>query len=255
MALIEFKNVCVDFAIYNASGRSLKKRLIQVATGGQIGADHEGRVVVRALENLTFSLRDGDRVGLLGHNGAGKSTLLRVLSGVYEPSSGAARIEGKVGSLIDISLGIDHEATGRENIYTRGALLGIGRAQMRQHLDEIIAFSELGDFIDMPLRTYSSGMHLRLAFAVSTILRPQILLMDEWLSVGDEGFRHRAEARLNKMVEATNILVLASHSRDLILHTCNRVIWLEHGKVRMSGDPRTVTDAYFGQMPREREAA
>ena len=255
MALIEFENVSVDFAIYNASGRSLKKRLIQVATGGQIGADGEGRVVVRALENLTFSLRDGDRLGLLGHNGAGKSTLLRVLSGVYEPSSGSARIKGKVGSLIDISLGIDHEATGRENIYTRGALLGITRAEMKQHIDEIVEFSELGDFIDMPLRTYSTGMHLRLAFAVSTILRPEILLMDEWLSVGDEGFKHRAEARLGKMVAATNILVLASHSRELVLHTCNRVIWLEHGKIRMDGDPQTVTDAYFGRVPMELAAA
>lgn len=255
MALIEFENATVEFAIYNATGRSLKKQLLQMATGGQIGADERGRVVVRALEDLTFSLRNGDRVGLLGHNGAGKSTLLRVLSGVYEPSSGNARIEGKVGSLIDISLGIDHEATGRENIYTRGALLGITRAIMRQHIDEIIEFSELGHFIDMPLRTYSTGMHLRLVFAVSTILRPEILLMDEWLSVGDEGFRHRAEARLTSMVEATEILVLASHSRELILNTCNRVIWLEHGKIRMMGDPGTVTDAYFGRTPNELQAA
>lgn len=255
MALIEFENATVEFAIYNATGRSLKKQLFQIATGGQIGSDERGRVVVRALENLTFSLHDGDRVGLLGHNGAGKSTLLRVLSGVYEPSSGSARIQGKVGSLIDISLGIDHEATGRENIYTRGALLGITRASMKQHIDEIIEFSELGGFIDMPLRTYSTGMHLRLVFAVSTILRPEILLMDEWLSVGDEGFKHRAEARLAGMVEATRILVLASHSRELIMNTCNRVIWLEHGKIRMMGDPRTVTDAYFGVVPSELHAA
>lgn len=255
MALIEFKNATVEFAIYNATGRSLKKQLFQMATGGQIGSDERGRVVVRALENLTFSLRNGDRVGLLGHNGAGKSTLLRVLSGVYEPSSGSVCIEGKVGSLIDISLGIDHEATGLENIYTRGALLGITRASMRQHIDEIIEFSELGEFINMPLRTYSTGMHMRLVFAVSTILRPEILLMDEWLSVGDEGFRHRAEARLTSMVEATNILVLASHSRDLIMSTCNRVIWLEHGRIHMMGDPKTVTDAYFGVMPNALHAA
>lgn len=255
MALIEFDKATVDFAIYNASGRSLKKQLIQMATGGQIGADDRGRVVVRALEDLSFTLRDGDRVGLLGHNGAGKSTLLRVLSGVYQPSAGSARIVGNVGSLIDISLGIDHEATGRENIYTRGALLGITRAKMRKHIDEIIAFSELGDFIDMPLRTYSTGMHLRLVFAVSTILRPEILLMDEWLSVGDEGFKHRAEARLKGMVEATNILVIASHSRDLILNTCNRVIWLEHGRIHMMGDPKTVTDAYFGVPQGELHAA
>ncbi|MBP0628106.1 ABC transporter ATP-binding protein [Cupriavidus sp. AcVe19-1a] len=246
MASIEFKDVCVDFPIYNASGRSLKKRLIQVATGGQLGADQQGRVVVRALEGLSFTLRDGDRVGLLGHNGAGKSTLLRLLSGVYEPSSGNARIKGEIGSLIDISLGIDPEATGRENIYLRGGLLGMTKAQITSQIENIIEFSELGDFVDMPLRTYSTGMHLRLAFAVSTIVRPEILLMDEWLSVGDEGFKHKAEARMTELVQSTNILVIASHSRDLVLHTCNRVIWLEHGKVRMDGDPQSVVPAYFG---------
>ena len=246
MAYIEFNNVCVDFPIYNANGRSLKKRLIQVATGGQLGSDQQGRVVVRALEGLSFTLKDGDRVGLLGHNGAGKSTLLRLLSGVYEPSSGAARIEGEIGSLIDISLGIDPEATGRENIYLRGGLLGMTRSEIAAQIDEIIEFSELGDFVDMPLRTYSTGMHLRLAFAVSTVVRPEILLMDEWLSVGDEGFKHKAEARMSELVRSTNILVIASHSRELVLHTCNRIIWLEHGKIRMDGDPQTVAAAYFG---------
>lgn len=246
MALIDFQNVCVDFPIYNANGRSLKKRLIQVATGGQLGADPQGRVVVRALEDLSFTLKDGDRVALLGHNGAGKSTLLRLSSGVYEPSAGVARIEGEIGSLIDISLGIDPEATGRENIFLRGGLLGMTRREISNRIDEIIDFSELGDFVDMPLRTYSTGMHLRLAFAVSTIVRPEILLMDEWLSVGDEGFKHKAEKRLTELVESTNILVIASHSRDLVMHTCNRVIWLEHGKIRMDGDPNSVCHAYFG---------
>jgi lipopolysaccharide transport system ATP-binding protein len=246
MASIEFENVSVDFAIYNANGRSLKKRLMQVATGGQIGADKEGRVIVRALEGLTFSLHDGDRVGLLGHNGAGKSTLLRLLGGVYEPSSGRAKVDGEIGSLIDISLGTDPEATGRENIYMRGALLGMPRAQIKKRIDEIIDFSELGDFVDMPLRTYSTGMHLRLAFAVSTIVRPEILLMDEWLSVGDEGFKRKAEERMTELVAATNILVIASHSRELILHTCNRVLWLEHGKIKMDTDPQTAVAAYFG---------
>jgi len=246
MALIDFQNVCVDFPIYNANGRSLKKRLIQVATGGQLGADPQGRVVVRALEDLSFTLKDGDRVALLGHNGAGKSTLLRLSSGVYEPSAGVARIEGEIVSLIDISLGIDPEATGRENIFLRGGLLGMTRREINNRIDEIIDFSELGDFIDMPLRTYSTGMHLRLAFAVSTIVRPEILLMDEWLSVGDEGFKHKAEKRLTELVESTNILVIASHSRDLVMHTCNRVIWLEHGKIRMDGEPNSVCHAYFG---------
>jgi len=246
MASIHFDNVAVDFPIYNASGRSLKKRLISVATGGQLGSDPMGRVVVRALEGLSFTLRDGDRVGLLGHNGAGKSTLLRLLSGVYVPSQGNARIDGEIGSLIDISLGIDPEATGRENIYLRGALLGMNKAELAERMEDIIAFSELGDFIDMPLRTYSTGMHLRLAFAVSTTVRPQILLMDEWLAVGDENFKHKAEERMRTLVQSTNILVIASHSRELILETCNRVLWLEHGKIRMDGPAADVVAAYFG---------
>jgi len=246
MASIVFDKVCVDFPIYNASARSLKKRLFQVATGGQISANSSGRVIIRALEDLTLTIKDGDRVGLLGHNGAGKSTLLRLLSGVYEPSSGRAEIKGEIGSLIDVSFGIDPEASGRENIYLRGALLGLTRAEIKAKLDEIIDFSELGDFIDMPVRTYSSGMHLRLAFSVSTIIRPEILLKDEWLSVGDEGFRVRAEARMNELVESTHILVIASHSRELVRDTCNRAIWLEHGKIKMDGTPEEVTQAYFG---------
>jgi lipopolysaccharide transport system ATP-binding protein len=246
MALVEFDQVNVDFPIYNASARSLKKRLFQVATGGQLGADGGGRVVVRALENLNFKIEDGARVGLLGHNGAGKSTLLRLLSGAYFPSSGRASIVGDVGSLIDISFGIDHEASGRENILLRGSLLGLSRAQIKDKLEEIIEFSELGDFVDMPVRTYSTGMHLRLAFAVSTVIRPEILLMDEWLSVGDEGFQAKASIRMNELTAATNILIIATHSRELILSTCNRVIWLEHGKIRMDGSPEEVVTAYFG---------
>ncbi len=246
MASIEIKNVIVDFPIYNANGRSIKKRLIQVATGGQLGADQQGRVIVRALEGLTFTFKDGDRVGLIGHNGAGKSTLLRLLSGVFEPSSGSVRTEGEIGSLIDISMGINPEATGRENIYLRGCLLGMKRSEITAQIDHIIEFSELGNFVDLPLRTFSTGMLMRLAFAVSTIIRPEILLMDEWLSVGDEGFKHKAEARMAELVQSTNILIVASHSRDLIMHTCNRVIWLEHGKIRMDGDPDTVVTAYFG---------
>jgi lipopolysaccharide transport system ATP-binding protein len=245
MASIKFSNVCVEFPIYNASSRSLKTRLTHIATGGQIGGDAHGHVVVRALDNLSFILKDGDRLGLLGHNGAGKSTLLRLLGGIYEPSSGIVDINGTIGSLIDISLGIDPEATGRENIFIRGALLGMTKAVIKNQIDDIIDFSELGNFVDMPLRTYSSGMHLRLAFAVSTILRPEILLMDEWLSVGDEGFKHKAEQRMIELVQSTNILVIASHSRETILETCNRVIWLEHGKIRMDNKPSLVVAAYF----------
>ncbi len=246
MALIEFSNVCVDFPVYNASGRSLKKNLMQVATGGRIGSDNGGRVVVRSIDNLNFTLTDGERVGLIGHNGAGKSTLLRLLSGVYYPTGGTVHREGDVGSLIDISLGIDPEATGRENIFLRGGLLGMTKRDIQLAFDSIVTFSELGDFVDMPLRTYSSGMHLRLAFAVSTLLRPEILLMDEWLSVGDEHFKHKAEARLKDLVRSSNILVIASHDRELVQDVCTRVLWLEHGRIRADGRPEEVLQAYFG---------
>lgn len=245
MAKLTLKNVAVDFPIYNANGRSLKNKLVQIATGGKISADSSGRVVIRALENLDFCLEDGDRVALVGHNGAGKSTLLRVLSGVYQPNIGSVSREGSIGTLIDISMGIDIESTGRENIYVRGSLLGLKKAEIKTQIDDIIDFSDLGDFIDMPVRTYSSGMHLRLAFSVATILRPEILLMDEWLSVGDSAFRSKAEQRLASIVNETSILVLATHSQELIEGTCNRVIWLEHGKVRMDGPVDAVVPMYF----------
>jgi lipopolysaccharide transport system ATP-binding protein len=202
--------------------------------------------MVRALSNISFEFNDGDRVGLVGHNGAGKSTMLRALSGVYAPTRGKAIIRGEIGSLIDISLGINPEATGRENVFVRGQLLGLTKKEISERYDEIVDFAELGDFIEMPVRTYSSGMHLRLAFAVSTVVRPEILLMDEWLSVGDENFKHKAEARLTKMVDATKILAIASHSRELIEKVCNRVIWLEHGQVKMDGSVAEVLSAYFG---------
>lgn len=246
MASIEFKHVSIDFPIYNTSSRSLKNSLLRIATGGQLEADGKGCVVVRALDDLNFSIKDGERVALLGHNGAGKSTLLRALSHVYAPSSGTVRIKGQIGSLIEISLGIDPEFTGRENIYFRGRLLGMTKAEIIKHTDHIIEFSGLGNFIDMPLRTYSTGMHLRLAFAISTLLRPEILLMDEWLSVGDEDFVHKAEARMKEIVQSSNILVIATHSYELVINTCNRAIWLEHGKIKMDGDAKKVADAYFG---------
>lgn len=246
VAQIVFDHVSIDFPIFNATGRSLTSKILKVATGGKLDADPNGRVMVRALTDISFSLKDGERVGLVGHNGAGKSTMLRALSGVYAPSRGTALLDGEIGSLIDISLGINPEATGRENVFIRGQLLGLTKSEIAARYNEIVEFAELGDFMEMPVRTYSSGMHLRLAFAVSTVVRPEILLMDEWLSVGDENFKHKAEERLAALVDATKILVIASHSRELIEKTCNRVIWLEHGQVKMDGSVAEVVPAYFG---------
>jgi lipopolysaccharide transport system ATP-binding protein len=171
---------------------------------------------------------------------------LRALGGVYAPTEGFVSVVGRVGSLIDISLGINPEATGRENVLIRGQLLGIPKREMMEKYEEIMEFSELGDFMEMPVRTYSSGMQLRLAFAVSTIIRPEILLMDEWLSVGDENFRSKSEQRLSKLVSRTEILVVATHSRQLLESVCNRVIWLEHGAIKMDGTVEEVAPAYFG---------
>lgn len=242
---ISLQNVCVDIPVFNSQGRSLKKTVMGIATGGKIGLTETGKTIIRSLNNINLDIFPHERIGLIGHNGAGKSTLLRVLSRVYTPSSGKAIIEGKIGSLIDISLGIDGEATGIENIFLRAALLGIPKKEVEQAMPEIIEFTQLGQFIEMPVRTYSTGMHMRLAFAVSTMISPDILLMDEWLSVGDEAFQHKAEERLNKLIERSNVLVIASHSRKLIERCCTRVLWLEHGRIKLDGSPSEVCPHYF----------
>jgi len=246
MTSIELTDVSVEFPVFNAASRSLKNKMLSVATGGAIDRRGDGLVIVRGLEDVSFSLKEGDRVGIIGHNGSGKTTLLRVLSGIYQPTSGSAVIRGECVSLINISLGIDPEATGRENIRLRAAMMGIRPEKLREQFDEIAEFTGLGDFLDMPFRTYSSGMQLRLAFSTSTAIRPEILVMDEWLSTGDENFRHKADKRLREIVDTTKILVLASHSRELLRNNCNRILWMERGRVLMDGSADEVLPAYFG---------
>lgn len=246
MSHITLNEVCLDFPVYNADARSLKSSLVNVATGGQLRAGNKGGVTVRALDDITLSIGPGERVGIVGHNGSGKSTLLRVLNGVYRPSSGTVEIDGELGSLIDINIGINPEATGLENITMCAALMGIPKNVLADRLSDIVEFSELGNYIAMPVRTYSTGMQMRLMFSIATTMTPQVLLMDEWLSVGDEGFVKKAEERLGKLVSGTDILVFASHSRDTITKTCNRLIWLEHGRIKADGDVLEVADAYFG---------
>lgn len=245
MSFISLKNVTVDIPIYNSQSRSLKKTFMGFASGGRIGLSEKGFSIVRSLTDITLEIRDGERIGLLGPNGAGKSTLLRVLGGAYIPTGGEAIIGGKVGSLIDVSLGIDSESTGIENIYLRAALLQIPKKVVDVQLDSIVEFTELGEFINMPVRTYSSGMHMRLAFAVSTMIRPEILLMDEWLSVGDLNFQKKAEQRLNDLIKRSSILVIASHSRQLIEKCCTRAILLENGHIKMDGSAKEVCASYF----------
>ena len=198
------------------------------------------------LHGIDLQIKKGETHVLMGPNGAGKSTLLRVLGGAYIPTGGEAIIGGKVGSLIDVSLGIDSESTGIENIYLRAALLQIPKKVVDEQLDSIVAFTELGEFINMPVRTYSSGMHMRLAFAVSTMIRPEILLMDEWLSVGDLNFQQKAERKLNELIQRSSILVIASHSRQLIEKCCTRAVLIENGIIKLNGPAKDVCASYFG---------
>ncbi len=229
MSHLLLNNVNVDFPIYNTTGRSLKNQLMQAATGGRMGSNEKGRVVVRALQNICLDLKEGDRLGVVGHNGAGKSTLLRVISGVYEPTEGFIKIKGKITSMIDLSLGMDGEATGIENIFLRGALLGFNRKWLSSKISDIVDFAGLGDFIRMPLRTYSTGMQMRLAFSIATLAQPEILLMDEWLNVGDADFQEKAQHRFQEIVRKSSILVIATHSPELVAKVCNRMIRLDRG--------------------------
>jgi lipopolysaccharide transport system ATP-binding protein len=247
-AFIHLDRVTVDFPIFNASSLSLKNKVIKAVTGGKISTRHDGHVIVRGLDDLSFKIESGERLGIVGHNGAGKTTLLRVLSGIYHPTAGSCNIEGHCTSLINISLGIDAEATGRENISLRATLMGMTPKAVDAMMEEIIEFSGLGDFIDMPFRTYSSGMQMRLAFAVSTSIHPQILIMDEWLSTGDQDFKERAKKRMDDIVESTEILILASHSKNLLMSNCTRIIWMEQGKIKMDGPAKLVGEAYFGNQ-------
>lgn len=244
-AFIHLESVTVDFPIFNASSLSLKNKVLKAVTGGKISTRHDGHVIVRGLENINLKVKSGERLGIVGHNGAGKTTLLRVLSGIYHPTAGRAAIFGHCTSLINISLGIDNEATGRENITLRATLMGMTPKVIEEMMDDVIEFSGLGEFIDMPFRTYSSGMQMRLAFAVSTAIKPQILIMDEWLSTGDQDFQERAKQRMNDIVDSTEILILASHSRDLLLNNCTRVIWMEQGKIKMDGPAHQIVELYF----------
>lgn len=244
-AYINLDRVTVDFPIFNASSLSLKNKMLKAVTGGKISTRHDGHVIVRGLENINLKIESGERLGIVGHNGAGKTTLLRVLSGIYYPTAGTATIKGHCTSLINISLGIDAEATGRENIALRATLMGMTPKAIDALMEDIIDFSGLGEFIDMPFRTYSSGMQMRLAFAVSTSIKPQILIMDEWLSTGDQDFQERAKQRMKDIVDSTEILILASHSKDLLINNCNRVIWMEQGKIKMDGPALQVAELYF----------
>lgn len=225
------EGISVEFPIFENSHRSLKKAVLNLTTGGRIGQDAGRHAVVRAVDDLSFHFSEGERVGLVGHNGSGKTTLLRTLSGVYEPVRGSLKVAGSVASLLDVSMGLDPDATGFENIYLRGILDGMSPARIRSKIDEIAEFSDLGEYLNLPVRTYSSGMMLRLAFSISTSVEADILIMDEWLSVGDAEFSAKAAQRLESLVGSASIVVVATHDPALVERICTRKIGLEHGKI------------------------
>lgn len=244
MAQIHLDQVSVEFVIYQGSGRSLKKTLLHSSTSGIIRHDAQHRIQVNALNKVSFQLDHGDRLGLIGGNGAGKTTLLRTLAGVYEPTAGRIRVEGQVTPLFDLSIGFDGDASGYDNIRMRAAYLGVSNEEIESKMDDIAAFTELGDHLDLPVRTYSAGMMLRLAFGAATAIDAEILLMDEWIAVSDAQFLEKAERRAEEFVSRASILVVASHVESVLRRLCNKLLWLENGRVVMIGPVEEVLSLY-----------
>jgi len=238
---ISCRDLTLRFPVYGVDAKSLKKHLAKIAVGGRLGS-HHGVTEVTALSNLNLELKAGDRLGLIGHNGSGKTTLLRALSGAYEPDEGAVEVEGRIAALLDLGLGIDPSATGYDNIRLRGRIAGLTSREIDERMDEIAEFSGLGPFLAMPVKTYSAGMQARLAFAAATAVEADVLLMDEWISVGDADFQKLAHRRLLKLVERAGVLVLASHDLELIRLYCNKVMRLEGGRASPVTDIKKLND-------------
>src|SRR5271157_4445439 len=246
-ARVEVENVSVWFPLYHGSSRSLKKMVVAAASG-RLGQDQQQRVVVRALRDVSLRLASGDRLGLVGSNGAGKTTLLRVLAGIYEPVAGRVRVQGSLNALLDPSLGMNMELTGRENILLRGLYNGLPKSMLPRLEEDVAEFADLSDFLDLPVRIYSSGMVVRLGFALATAIKPQILLMDEWFLAGDAVFMDKARHRLEEMVRGADILVLSSHQMSIVRRWCTRVLWLDQGQMVADGPANEVLDRYLGSV-------
>ncbi len=234
-AIVSLDQVTISFPVYQGGSHSLKKRVLFHGSAGRIGRDASDQVVIEALRGVSFSLQAGDRLALIGANGAGKTTLLRAIAGIYEPIQGQVVTRGRISPMFDINLGIDTDLSGFDNIRLRALLLGLMPTEIERRLPEIVEFTELGDYLDMPVRTYSAGMILRLSFAVATCFEPEILLMDEWILAGDAHFMGKAEARVRSFVERARVMVLASHNLELCSRWCTRGIWLDQGSIRELG--------------------
>jgi ABC-2 type transport system ATP-binding protein len=243
MSLVQVQAVTLNYPLIGIGNRSVKNQLLSAATGGLLTPGDQISVV-KALQDVSFSLKEGDMLGLVGHNGAGKSTLLKVLAGIYKPTFGTALSSGRVVSTLNLALGMEPEATGIENILIRGLLLGMKKNEIYKKMEEIARFTELGDYLNMPLRIYSSGMATRLAFATVTAMEADILLMDEVIGTGDARFMDKAEHRLKEFIHRSKILVLASHSEAIIRNFCNKALLLEQGKIQQIGSVDEIFQVY-----------
>jgi ABC-type polysaccharide/polyol phosphate transport system ATPase subunit len=258
MLSVNVNDIHVEFPVYDSYGRSLRHTLglgriakginrftaRNLNVGGNIDTGETGRVVIKALDGLSFDIHEGERVGLLGHNGSGKTTLLRTIAGIYEPVRGTLKTSGHVVPLFDLQLGMDPDATGLENIWLRGKMLDLSDQQINDTFDDIADFTALGDYLYMPIRTYSQGMMLRLAFAISTAITPDILVLDEMIGAGDAAFFERASQRLKQFIDNAGILVIASHSTAMLRQWCNKGMLLERGKLIEYGPLEEVIQRY-----------
>jgi ABC-type polysaccharide/polyol phosphate transport system ATPase subunit len=247
MSSITLSNVSLQFPLYRDSSRSLKRSLLAAgrAMSRARNISTEGsHAVIKALNNISCHIEHGERIGLIGTNGAGKSTLLRMLAGIYEPTDGSVEIDGRVNALLNIGVGSDLDATGYENILLRGLYMGLSPAESKKLAPSIAEFTELGDFLHVPVRTYSAGMAMRLSFAIATATHPDILLMDEWIMAGDKRFLDKARERVDSFVSRSQILVLASHSPAILAQWCTRLIWMDSGSIVMEGETDAVLKRY-----------
>ncbi|WP_183449215.1 ATP-binding cassette domain-containing protein [Microvirga lupini] len=244
MALIKLENITLEFPVQASVSERRRSSSSEKPIGGQLSAGPSGNMVVRALDQLSLTLGPGDRLALLGHNGAGKSTLLRVMAKLYAPTHGRVTVQGRVAPLLNLSFGMDMDSTGYDNIFIRGLFLGMSKAELKKKADAIAEFSELGDFLDLPMRTYSSGMRARLAFAISTHVETDILLLDEVVATGDARFFKKANEKLESFARDSKLLVLASHSNKVLRDLCNKALLLEHGRAKAFGPIDEVIDTY-----------
>lgn len=244
MALISLENVTMEFPVQAWKSDRRRSTKEEKPIGGQLSSGQSGQMVVRALDRVSLTLGAGDRLALLGHNGAGKTTLLRVMAKLYMPTHGRVKIQGRVAPLLNLGFGMDMDSTGYDNIFIRGLFLGMSKAELKKKADAIAEFSELGEFLDLPMRTYSSGMRARLAFAISTHVETDILLLDEAVATGDARFLRKANEKLESFAQESKLLVLASHSNQILRDLCNKAVLLEHGRIKAFGDLEEVIETY-----------